>query len=83
MPRYYFHSSTTSRFTDDEGYECATLADARRMAIRTCSEMIHGSEDEFWGSRPWTVTVTDEAGLIMLEIQVDGFAAPSAASQDD
>jgi hypothetical protein len=61
--------------TDDEGFDCASPADARRMAIRTCSELIHGAEDNFWGTRPWAVTVTDEAGLILYEIAVDGFAS--------
>ena len=61
--------------TDDEGFDCATPADARRMAIRTCSELIHGAEDAFWGTRPWIVTVNDEAGLIMYEIAVDGYAS--------
>ena len=61
--------------TDDEGFDCASPADARRMAIRTCSELIHGAEDKFWGTRPWAVTVTDEAGVIMYEIAVDGFAS--------
>jgi hypothetical protein len=49
------------------------------MAIRTCSELIHGAEDTFWGTRPWAVTVTDEAGVIMYEIAVDGF--PSGADE--
>jgi hypothetical protein len=75
LPKYYFHTSTDARLTDDEGFECATPADARRMAIRTCSELIHGSEDSFWGTRPWAVTVTDDAGVIMYEIAVDGFAS--------
>jgi hypothetical protein len=66
------------RFTDDEGFECATPADARRIAIKTCSEMIHGNEDAFWGSRPWTVTVTDATGTILYEIAVDGFASAAA-----
>jgi hypothetical protein len=79
MPRYYFHSSTDTRFTDDEGFECATALDARKLAIRTCSEMIHGAEDKFWGTRPWTVTVTDAMGTIMYEIAVDGFASEAAS----
>lgn len=80
MPRYYFHTSTDKRFTDDEGFECASASEARKMAIRTCSEMIHGSEDAFWGTRPWTVTVTDSMGVIMFEIAVDGFASAACGS---
>jgi hypothetical protein len=83
MPRYHFHSSTNSRFTDDEGVECATPLDARKMAIRTCGEMIHGCEDAFWGSRPWTITVTDAAGTIMYEIAVDGYASEAAGASNE
>lgn len=80
MPRYFFHTSTDTRFTDDEGVDCATLADARRMAFRTCSELIHAAEDTFWGTRPWTVTVTDVKDIILYEIAIDGFAAPGAGA---
>lgn len=83
MPRYYFHSSTTSRVTDDTGFECASPADARRTAIKTVGEMLQGAEDEFWGSRPWSVTVTDAMGLIMYEIAVDGFASPASGDLDE
>lgn len=78
MPQYYFHTSTDARFTDDEGIECATPADARRLAVKTVGEMMQGSEDAFWGTRPWTVSVTDAMGLIMYEIAVDGFASPAS-----
>jgi hypothetical protein len=78
LAHYYFHTSTHSRHTDDQGIECATPADARRMAIKTCGELIRGAEDRFWGSRPWAVTVTDAAGVIMYEIAVDGFASDAA-----
>jgi hypothetical protein len=75
MPRYYFHYSTNTRFTDDVGDESATPADARRAAIKACSEMLHNAEDAFWGSRPWAVTVTDAKGNIMYGIAVDGFSS--------
>jgi hypothetical protein len=41
--------------------------------------MIHGAKDKFWGTRPWTVTVTDAMGTIMYEIAVDGFASEAAS----
>ena len=83
MALYFFHTNTTKRVSDDEGFDCATPADARRMAIATCSEMIHGSEDEFWGSRPWAITVTDIAGTILYEIAVDGFASAAAGGSSE
>ena len=78
LPRYFFHTQTNARFTDAEGVDCATPLEARETAIKTCGELMHGSADRFWGSRPWTVTVTDLAGLVLWEIAVDGFASPSA-----
>jgi hypothetical protein len=78
MPRYFFHSQTDTRMTDMEGYELATPQEARQQAIQTCGQMMMDGAEVFWGSRPWTVTVTDETGLILWEITMDGFAAPAS-----
>jgi ElaB/YqjD/DUF883 family membrane-anchored ribosome-binding protein len=78
MPRYFFHSQTDARMTDMEGYELATPQEARQQAIETCGQMMVDAADAFWGTRPWTVTVTDAAGLILWEISMDGFAAPAS-----
>jgi hypothetical protein len=80
MPTYFFHSQTESRMTDVEGTELGGPIEARREAIRTCGEMMKDSPESFWGSRPWTVTVTDHTGLILWEISMDGIA--SAATTD-
>ena len=84
MPRFVFHTQTDSRMSDDEGTECIDPEEARQEAIRTCGQMMQDGAEGFWGSRPWSVTVTDAAGLIFWEITMDGFVAPaprSAASQ--
>jgi hypothetical protein len=78
MPRYFFHTQTDSRLTDFEGYELATPAEARQQAIQTCGQMLVDAADAFWGSRPWSITVTDVVGLILWEITIDGNAAPAA-----
>jgi hypothetical protein len=77
MPHFYFHTDTDTRSTDRTGIACATDDEARREAIRTCGQMMHDCAETFWGSRPWSVTVTDAAGLILWEISVDGFASPA------
>jgi hypothetical protein len=79
LPRFYFHTETDVRTTDDEGMEFPGFAEARREAIRTCGQMMQDAPEVFWGSRPWNVSVTDEDGLIMWEIYVDG--QTSAASR--
>jgi hypothetical protein len=78
MARYLFHTQTDTRITDDEGVELPTESEARAQAIITCGQMMKDAPDAFWGSRPWNVTVTNEAGLIMWEISMDGVS--SAAS---
>ena len=78
MPRYFFHTDTDNRFTDEEGVECLNAIAARQAAIATCGEMMQGCAETFWGSRPWTVTVTDATDLILWQITIDGTAAPAA-----
>ena len=79
MPRYFFHTQTASRETDEEGIELDGPVEARRQAIKTCGEMMRDCPEGFWGSRPWSVVVTDPAELVLWEISVDGAATPAAS----
>jgi hypothetical protein len=78
MPRYFFHTDTLSRHTDDEGLDLDGPVEARREAIRACGEMLRDCPEGFWGSRPWSVTVTDVACLILCEVNIDGTASGAA-----
>jgi hypothetical protein len=62
---YFFHTQTDTRETDSEGTEFATPLEARAEAIVTCGHMMKDAAESFWGSRPWSVTVTDANGLIL------------------
>jgi hypothetical protein len=75
VPRYFFHSQTATRVTDDVGVELEGPVEARREAIRTCGEMIRDAPEGFWGSRPWSVVVTNVAGLVLWEVFMDGIAS--------
>ncbi len=75
--RYFFHTETDSRSTDTEGVELDTPEQARREAIQMCAQLMHEAPKSFWGSRPWSVTITDETGLILWNIDID--ASESAA----
>jgi hypothetical protein len=72
MPRYFFHTQTETRTSDDEGLELANDICARREAVRTCGEMMRDAPEGFWGTRPWVVTVTNDVGRVMWEIYMDG-----------
>jgi hypothetical protein len=76
--RFYFHTQTDARYTDTEGVSFTSYADARKAAIETCGQMMRDAPEVFWGSRPWSITVTDEMGLIMWEIHVDGQATAAS-----
>lgn len=78
MQRYFFHTQTDSRITDEEGTVLEGPIEARRQAISTCGQMMQDAPEGFWGSRPWTVTVTDSAGLVLWEISMDGIECRAA-----
>jgi hypothetical protein len=79
VPRFFFHTQTDTRFTDEEGIELPDAVAARGEAIRMCGEMMRDAPEGFWGSRPWTVTVTDATGLVLWDISIDGAASAAAA----
>jgi hypothetical protein len=62
MPRFFFHTQTETRTSDNVGIELDNEIEARREAVRTCGEMMRDAPEGFWGSRPWVVTVTNAAG---------------------
>ncbi len=74
---YYFHSQTDRRFADTVGKELKGSAEAQREAILACGKMMHDPPESFWGSRPWSNTVTDRVGLVFWELSVDGFQSPA------
>jgi hypothetical protein len=78
MALFFFHTQTDTRFTDLEGTEIDGAVEARRQAIKTCGEMMRDAPEGFWGSRPWSVTVTDADGLVLWEVQVDGSLSAAA-----
>ena len=77
--RYFFHTDSDVRFSDTEGEELATVADARVSAAHAIAEMLKGKGQVFWGTRPWTLTVTDGEGLIYFTIELHGQNAPVCA----
>jgi hypothetical protein len=80
MARYFFHIQTDSRWTDEAGVELASPLEARAQAIETCGQMVRDEPDKFWGSRPWTIVVTDAAGLILWELSMDGQSSAAGAA---
>lgn len=58
--RYYFNVRDGGVVLDAVGVECANLSEARRVAVRTSADLLHGIDnDDFWTGEPWIVWVTD------------------------
>lgn len=82
MALYYFHTQTDTRFSDEEGMELSDPLEARAQAVITCAQMVKDAPNKFWGSRPWSVVVTDATGLILWELSVHGISGPAGAVFD-
>jgi len=80
MTRYFFHTQSNSRITDAIGIELKGPHEARKQAVESCGELLRDGGDSFWGSRPWSVIVTDEVGLVLWELSMDGAASAAAAT---
>jgi hypothetical protein len=80
MPQFFFHTETDHRSTDTEGIEYPGYVEARREGIRTAGQMMQDAPEVFWGSRPWSVSITDADGLILWEIHLDGQSTPAGRS---
>jgi hypothetical protein len=78
MAQFYFHTESDTRRSDTVGEGLPSLEDARTEAVRLCAGMMQDGAREFWGTKPWTMTVTDETGLIFFTLEVHGQDAPVA-----
>ena len=47
MQRYFFHTQTDTRFTDQDGVALEGPAEARRQAIQTCGQMMADAPEGF------------------------------------
>ncbi len=69
MKRYHFR---TDEQIDAEGVRLASLAAAKCEAAKVAANTICEAADEVWRSSQWTVTVTDDLGLKLFELEVIG-----------
>ena len=80
MTRYFFHIQTAVLATDLDGVEFPDLDSARAMAARSFGELIKDYSSEFWSTKPWSMTVTDDAGLTLFVLEMHG--RPLSTSPD-
>jgi hypothetical protein len=67
MKRYHFR---TEDQVDARGVELASLAAAKCEAAKIAASRVCASADETWENCNWAVTVTDDAGRTIFQLQV-------------
>ncbi len=76
MKRYHFKTDEQS---DVKGLRLADLAAVKCEAGKVAGSIMCASADEVWQTREWTVTVTDDVGVTVLELSIVGTERPAAA----
>lgn len=71
MPLFFFHIMNSRARIDLTGTELAGLAEARMHSIAVTSQMMSELKAN-WKGEEWTMTVTDEAGIIILTLRFSG-----------
>lgn len=77
MARYFFHTENGDRHSDEDGTELPDLAAVKRAAVLTLCEMLKVRAGDFWDAGSFRLIVTDEAGLILYVLDVNGVEAPA------
>ena len=72
MPRYFFHVRNGTDRPDHDGTEYADLNAARTEAVALLGEMVKELGGRFWRHPEWWLTVVDESGATVCELQVSG-----------
>ena len=69
MARYFFHIQNGQEVPDETGTLLNSIADVRREAMMTVSDVLRGYEDEPWKRTDWSLRVTDEAGTSLFTLR--------------
>ncbi len=76
MKRYHFKADGQS---DLKGVRLADLAAVKCEAAKVAASIVVAAADDDWQRREWTVTVTDDFGMKLLELRIVGSEMPAAA----
>ena len=79
MPRFYFHLHDGTEHPDRMGSELPGLEAAREHAAAYLGGLLRDGGGSVWNGEDWRLDVADEAGLVLLTIQI--FAIESAAGR--
>ena len=76
MARYFFNIENAD-IRDTDGYEFASMAEAKCEAVRYAASLICDSVSTFWDSGDLNLVVTNERGLVLFSLRMFGTEAPA------
>jgi hypothetical protein len=79
MPRYFFHTDGGAAHTDREGLELPGIRQARIEAARAFGQMVELAPEALWKAGALSMTVTDDAGLVLFILDLSAMDSPAAA----
>ena len=80
MSRYFFHVVDGQFLVDDEGTECAGMAEVRSQAIHTAGTILRDMNGSFPSGLEWQMHVTDEAKTTVFKLRFSA-EEPTAKAQ--
>ena len=83
VPRYFFHTNHPAErsMQDDEGLDFPDIHEAKCQAVVYAGQLLCDAKEHFWDCADFELTVTDEAGLILLAMRIVGTEAPAIRAQ--
>ena len=78
MPKFHFHLDDKR---DEQGLELADLAAAKCEALEFAARHICDAANAFWDREEWTLSVTDERGLTLMQLQILGTQSAATSSK--
>lgn len=77
MSMFHFRVQDGSVGPDPEPMELPSYKAARGQIVTMVGDMLSDADGAFWTKGYWQMDVTDERGLILCSLQVNGVEAPA------
>lgn len=81
MPRYLFDVNDGRAGGDDAGIDLADLTAARARAAKIAGEALVNGAAGFWDGQPWSVRVSNDAGLALFELHLTAISSPATLDE--
>jgi hypothetical protein len=78
MPRFHFNLDDQP---DEQGLELTDLAAAKCEALEFAARHICDAANAFWDREEWTLRVTDERGLTLMQLHIVGTQSAATSAK--